>query len=213
LGRTCGIVPWALEIRGLRSSAYRDVRGPGESGFRRLLAEVAGHDGPLAKRDCAILRLAHDLALRRNEIVSIDVPRDVDLEGKRVQVFGKGESQGLWLTLPQPTAAALGEWITVRGNQEGPLFHRMDRAGRGQGRLSGESLRLLLMRLGKRTGVRAKPHGLRHSAITTALDRTSGDVRRVRQFSRHKNVETLMRYDDARRDDAGQIASIVASEI
>jgi integrase len=35
-----------------------------------------------------------------------------------------------------------------------------------------------------------RPHGLRHEAITRALDRTHGDIRTVQRFSRHADPKT-----------------------
>jgi len=55
-----------------------------------------------------------------------------------------------------------------------------------------------------------RPHGLRHAAITHALDVTGGDVRRVQKFSRHRDLRTLTVYDDNRQDIAGQVAAMVA---
>lgn len=68
------------------------------------------------------------------------------------------------------------------------------------------------MWLAKKAGVtvRTAPHGLRHSAITTALDETN-DPRAVRSFSRHAKWETLMLYDDKRRDLGGKVAEQLAA--
>ena len=79
-------------------------------------------------------------------------------------------------------------------------------------RLTGDAVGQLVGRLGQDAGVarRIKPHGLRHGAITKALDLTNGDVRRVASFSRHRDIRMVTRYDDARRDDAGAIARLVA---
>ena len=55
-----------------------------------------------------------------------------------------------------------------------------------------------------------RPHGLRHAAITGALEATGGDVRAVQRFSRHASVETLLVYDDARQDLGGKVAATVA---
>jgi integrase/recombinase XerC len=74
------------------------------------------------------------------------------------------------------------------------------------GRLTGVAIYQLVRGLGERTGIRARPHGLRHAAITEALDLTRGDVRAVQRFSRHKNLQTVLRYDDNRLDLAGDIA-------
>ena len=53
------------------------------------------------------------------------------------------------------------------------------------------------------------PHRIRHSAITTALDVTGGDVRRVQKLSRHSNLNTLMIYDDNRRNAQGEITALL----
>ena len=58
-----------------------------------------------------------------------------------------------------------------------------------------------------------RPHGLRHTAVTTALDATNGDVRSVRRFSRHADIGTVLIYDDERKDEGGRIADLVASTI
>ena len=60
-------------------------------------------------------------------------------------------------------------------------------------------------------GPAARPHGLRHAAITEALDATGGDVRAVQRFSRHRSLATLQLYDDSRQDLGGQVAHKVAA--
>jgi integrase/recombinase XerC len=56
------------------------------------------------------------------------------------------------------------------------------------------------------------PHGLRHQGITRALDLAHGDVPKVKRFSRHARLETLLHYDDNRRDEAGAIAKLLGEE-
>ena len=72
----------------------------------------------------------------------------------------------------------------------------------------------LVKALGLKAGLarEVRPHGLRHEAITRALDLCAGDVRRVRHFSRHAKIETLLRYDDNRRDEAGAIARLLGDD-
>jgi integrase/recombinase XerC len=67
----------------------------------------------------------------------------------------------------------------------------------------------VVKKLGKKAGVNVKPHGLRHSAITRVLDFTNGDICKVRQFSRHKSHDLLIRYDDNRKDFAAEISNLV----
>jgi integrase/recombinase XerC len=86
-----------------------------------------------------------------------------------------------------------------------------DRARKGR-RLTGTAVYHIVGRLGAKTGLVVRPHGLRHLAIATALDRTNGDVRAVAKFSRHKDLRTLRRYDDNRQDLAGKVTRLVATE-
>lgn len=60
--------------------------------------------------------------------------------------------------------------------------------------------------LGEQAGLKVRPHGLRHTAITAALDAFNGDYRKTRAFSRHASLDTVHRYDDNRADHAGQVA-------
>ena len=50
------------------------------------------------------------------------------------------------------------------------------------------------------------------SDLTRALDLAGGDVRKVRHFSRHAKLDTLLRYDDNRRDEAGAIAKLLGDD-
>jgi integrase/recombinase XerC len=44
------------------------------------------------------------------------------------------------------------------------------------------------------------------------MDKTGADMRRVRKFSRHSDVATVLIYDDNRRDVAGEVAGLFAGE-
>lgn len=213
MARRAGMVTWALEVDGVRSRTYRDTRGPGIAAVQQVLdatRPVAGAAAPTDARDRALVRLLFDLALRRCEVVSLDVDH-VDLAGRRLAVLGKGRTEREWLPLAQPTAEALAAWILVRGAAPGPLF-RACRSGRWEERLAPGGVNLILQRLGRRAGVEGlRPHGFRHTAITAALDATGGDVRTVQRYSRHADVRTLQRYDDERSRDG--VSTLVAAAL
>ncbi len=79
-------------------------------------------------------------------------------------------------------------------------------------RLSGSGIyHIIGAQLGARAGIKARPHGLRHTAITSALDAFNGDYRKTRAFSRHAPLDTVRRYDDNRADHAGQVAAALDS--
>lgn len=221
LARRFGAIDWDLDVDAPPAvEPYRDTRGPGDDGWervRRLLTAEAQAGSPRAVRDRAIAIVAHDLGLRVGELVGLDlehVERDPSGLPVGLWILGKGRGSRERLTLPLSCGAALAAWLAIRSDAPGPIFHRLDRGLAPSGRLTTRSIERLIDALGRRAGLARKlrPHGLRHHAITRALDVTGGDVRRVRAFSRHARVETLMCYDDARRDDAGSIARLVSGE-
>lgn len=53
------------------------------------------------------------------------------------------------------------------------------------------------------------PHRICHSTITAALDATDGNVRKVQKLSRHRQLDTLMIYNDNRGKDQAQVTGIL----
>lgn len=90
----------------------------------------------------------------------------------------------------------------MRGDEPGPLFLNFDRAGKGPLQHGSAA------RGGPRDqGVASWPPTRGHYR---SLDLTGGDIRRVQKFSRHRDLQTLVVYDDARVDMAGEVAKLVA---
>jgi len=202
------LVRFELKIPKMTAQPYRDTRGPGKEGFLKMLAVLQNRTDMKAVRDRAILRLLFDLALRRNEVVTLDVEH-VDLGNGTLRIHGKGKLHHQTMTLAGPTKDALKEWLKLRGEEPGALFRGFD-PGQLANRLTGQGLYVIIKEIGEKAGLKVRPHGLRHAAITHALDRTNGNVRKVQKFSRHADVKTLCLYDDARNDEAGEVSSLVS---
>jgi integrase/recombinase XerC len=207
LGRVLGVVPWLLEVPNAKAQPYRDTRGPGRDGFLLMLRELAVRSDAKAIRDRAVLRLLFERALRCCEVTRLDLA-DVDVERCTLQVLGKGRTAREPLTIAPATMAAVKAWLELRGTEPGPLFTNLDRA-HSRRRLSGTAVYDLVRELGDAVGIRARPHGLRHAAITEALDRGT-DVRAVQRFSRHRDLRILLVYDDNREDLGGKVACALA---
>lgn len=210
LARTLGMVNFSLEIDNMKAQSYRDTRGPGLAGYRLLLDQAEKEQEPKRARDVALLHLLFDLGLRRGEVIGLDL-EDLDLSGGTLAILGKGRTQKEALTIPTETKAALTVWLKVRGKIAGALFLSFYPGCKEKNRLSGDGLYKIIRGLGEMAGLRTRPHGLRHAAITQALDIMRGDLRAVARFSRHKKLETLSRYDDNRADLAGKVAQMVAT--
>ena len=105
-------------------------------------------------------------------------------------------------------------WIAARGDAPGPVFTRLDPGAKGLERLTGDSVNRVVGKIGLNAGLkrRARAHGLHHQGITRALDLTNGNVRMVQGLGRHADPRTLMKYDDARRDDAGTLAQMLGND-
>jgi integrase/recombinase XerC len=151
--------------------------------------------------------------MRRGECVGLDLA-DVDLERTQVAIIGKGKTEREWLTISSQAKDAIAQWIAARGDEPGPLFIRLDPGAQGLERLTGDSVNRVVGKIGRNAGLtrKARAHGLRHEGITRALDLTNGNVRMVQGLSRHADPRTLMRYDDARRDDAGALAQMLGND-
>lgn len=207
LARDAGLVDWTLNVKSLKARAYRDTRGPARTVVKAIVTAASDESA----RDGALVRLLYGLGLRRSEAVELDVCH-VDLDGARVFVRGKGQHDRAPLTVPPPVVGALRAWLDVHPDvhPDAPLFIAFDNRSHGA-RLSDRSVARVLARACESAGeCKVAPHALRHAAITHALDATNGDVRKVRAFSRHAKIETLVVYDDNRRDGQGEIAGMVA---
>lgn len=192
LARTLGQIVWTLDVSSLRRQAYKDTRGPGTDTVRTMLAKTE------RPRDRAVLLLCFHMALRRGEVAALRWPEDVDLSRNRLAILGKGRREREWYSMPAPVKEGIEKYLAERGREDGFLFE-----------CSYRTLYDIVARAGGRAGSRARPHGLRHTAITEALERTNGNVRLVQKFSRHSKLETVLVYDDSRQDRFGEVADLL----
>ena len=223
------------DVEGLRAETYRDTSGVSPDGFKQITAAVSG-DSLKGKRDLAILRLLWDNALRRAEICTLNREDYQPGEGK-LWIKGKGKLTKEPITLSTKAIRLIDDWLGAigeRGNRESfgklrntgmgsspssihhslpttPLFCTVDRATFGH-RLSGNAIYNIVRNTAESAGITKvmSPHRIRHSAITAALDATGGDARKVQKLSRHKNLNTLMIYDDNRRQHQAEVTGILA---
>ncbi len=213
-----GASEWRLDGQAIgneRVKAYRDTTGVNTQQMQKVM-DIPDRGTLKGKRDYAILRLLWDNGLRRSEVVKCNV-EDFDPEGRCLWILGKGKgTQKERVDLSEKTAAAIIDYLEARGNpDEGPLFTNVDRAGKGNGRLTSQAVYVLVRDLCKQAGISKpmSPHRIRHSAITEALELTNGNVRLVQKFSRHAKLETLQVYDDNRHRGQAQVTNLLAAVI
>lgn len=167
---------------------------------RKLPDTLAG------KRDRALLLLGFAAALRRSELVALDIS---DLRRTAEGVFlhisrSKTDQDGQGADIAVPTGgklgviAALDGWLAAAAIADGPLFRAVSR----HGSVSVEALRPReVARIVKRAALRAKldpaqfsGHSLRAGFVTSALA-SGADLFRIMDVTRHREVDTLRVYD------------------
>jgi integrase len=157
-----------------------EPKGPSKDGVKRILAYLATmirQKDRRSIRDYAIVRLIFDLGIRRGEIALLNVEH-IALSKGLVGVARRGRQNRQWLKLPQPTLKALTWWLRIRGNNPGPLFFPMSGKGTGYMRLSETSIYRMIVELGRKCGVKARPQGIRNTAIAQQ------DPNKAQQFAR-----------------------------
>lgn len=79
-------------------------------------------------------------------------------------------------------------------------------------RLTGSGLYFVILTLAKKAGIgHVRPHGIRHTSVTTLLDHNGGNMREARAFSRHADPGTLQLNDDARKNSVAHSTQLIAS--
>lgn len=220
IGRQIGFCSFTLEdIKPEKVKPYRDTSGVDKDAFAKVLAIAEQAKTAKTKRarlkgirDYALLRLLWGNALRRGELHLTNIS-DFDAAAKTLFIIGKGEvGEKETISLPTQNAIAISEWLVARGefNRDAPLFIAVDNANYG-GRLSGNGIYTIVDRLCLKAGISKKmsPHRIRHSSITAALDATDGNIRKVQKLSRHKNINTVMTYDDNRSNHQEEISQLL----
>jgi site-specific recombinase XerD len=186
---------WQFRQGRIGSDPARSLRAPAGGGrLPRVLSnaemtsllDVAG-EGPLDRRDRAVLELLYAAGLRVSELCGLD-RGDVDLRGRTVTVLGKGSKQRR-LPIHDAAVAALAAWLSDGRDQMGgpPEAAFVNQRG---GRLGPRDVRRILDR---RALAPTHPHALRHTYATHLLD-GGADLRVVQELLGHASLATTQVY-------------------
>ncbi len=196
----------AIDLKGVKGSTVAAGRELAAGELSALLSACGDDSTPSGARDGAVIAVMYAAGLRRAEVVACDLA-DYDPATGRLVVKGKGHKERT-AYLINGASAALADWLTVRGNEPGPLFVPVNKAGAVDvRRMTAQAVWNLLEKRATEAGVREfSPHDLRRTFVSDLLD-AGADIATVAKMAGHANVQTTARYDrrpeDAKRKAAG----------
>jgi site-specific recombinase XerD len=163
-------------------------------------------DTLIGVRDRALLLLGFSAALRRSELVALDVThvaitRDgliVTLVRSKVDQEGEGRKIGVPYSADPASCPvrALQAWLEAAVITEGALFRQLDRHGNVGGRLSAQSVALIVKRRAMEAGIdpgKLSGHSLRAGHATSAAMNGASERSIMRQTG-HKSAAMVRRY-------------------
>lgn len=213
VAREAKVIDWYLSLQPPKKEPVRDNRGPGVDVVRQMLAVCGGDVEGL--RDRAIVTLLGIAGLRRSEVSWLKL-RDYDRASRVLKFLRKG-GKSFTFVMPAEDAKTLEAWLVASGNRTNPvspLVYSLTCSAVGR-RLSPTGVYFTVQKLAKKIGtdLHVRPHGLRHTAITTSEKKTNGNVVAMQSFSGHASVQTLMGYIDDKNEKGSEVLRLVSEEV
>ena len=178
-------------VKGETLPAGRELQ-PGE--ISGLLGSCETDLTAAGARDAAIIALMYGAGLRRDEVTRLNLA-DYDQESGRLVILGK-RSKERTAYLINGAAAAMSDWLAVRGSETGPLFWPVNKGGNLiPRRMTNQAIYNLLKKRAELAGVRDfSPHDMRRTFVSDLLD-SGADITTVAKMAGHSSVQTTARYD------------------
>ncbi|RYG99060.1 MAG: site-specific integrase [Alphaproteobacteria bacterium] len=173
--------------------------------YNDVLRMFDGTTSLIQARDRALLMLGFSAAMRRSEIVSLNVEDlsfveaglSVRLRRSKTDQFGKTRLIGIPHGRGEAcTVHAVRQWLQQSGVKDGPLFRRILKSGRLGARLSDQSVSLIIKHYAARVGLpaeRISGHSLRAGFVTSAV-RAGASLVSIQRQTGHASLDMLARY-------------------
>jgi site-specific recombinase XerD len=171
------------------------------------MADCENDPTPAGVRDAALIGLAYAAGLRRDEIAKLNLV-DYDQSTGFIKVLHAKRNKQRTAYLVSGSQAAMADWLELRGQDPGPLFCPINKAGRLSisGWMTDQAIYNVLQKRATRAGLQAlSPHDFRRTFISDLLD-GGADISTVAKMSGHSSVTTTARYD-RRGEEAKQKAA------
>ena len=159
-----------------------------------MAARVGEEEGPISKRDAAMLEILYASGARVSELCGLDL-EDIDYARQTIRVLGKGNKERT-IPIGNPAMRALESWLKDgRDTLAGTKSERAVFLGARGKRIDQRTVRTMVYHaLAALEGVeKMGPHALRHSAATHLLE-GGADLRTVQEILGHASLATTQIY-------------------
>lgn len=203
-----GFYRWAVEHGWVRRDPAQALRAPKsirqlpptlsqaevQELFAAAVALVEENEGPLARRDVAVLELLYGTGMRVGELCGLNLD-SIDQDRRTVRVLGKGSKERI-IPLGQPALRAVDAWVHRRAEivVPGAPTNALLLGARGQRldqRVARRIVHLALEAVPQ--APQLGPHGLRHAMATHLLE-GGADLRSVQEILGHASLATTQIY-------------------
>lgn len=161
-----------------------------------MMMDTTDDDTPTAKRDKALLHILYGCGLRRSELTSLQYPDSINWQAQHIVVKGKGNKRR-HVPLFSDLEATLEDYLFVRGEHRGPLFHRVSKGDRLllDTELTSRGVVDIIRRRCIKAGIEVyNAHSFRASFATTHF-LMGTDLMTIQNLMGHSSPSTTRRYD------------------
>lgn len=159
------------------------------------MINVCKDDTKMGARDAAIISLLYSCGLRRAELINLNLI-DYNSETGELKILHAKRNKQRILYVENGAKRALQDWISARGNEDGPLFLQIRKGDNlKRTRLTTQAIYHILQTRAQQAKVKnISPHDFRRTFIGDLLD-AGADIATVQQLAGHSDVSTTARYD------------------
>jgi site-specific recombinase XerD len=143
----------AIDMKTLENESFPAGREIKAGELSALIEACIAEDSSSRTKDATIIALLYAGSLRRTEVVALNLS-DHEVESGKLIVRGKGRKERIvWVN--NGAAAALADWLSICGNEAGPLFVPVNKGGNLEiSRLTHQAIYKMLKKRAEQANVR-----------------------------------------------------------
>ena len=163
----------------------------------------------IGARDSAMIAIAYGCGARRAEIMCMNV-EDYNPKNNELSILHGKRNKPRIAHVVSGGDKLLQRWISIRGNELGPLFCPVTKTGRIIIRpMTSQAFYVMLQRRATKASINNfSPHDLRRSFVSNLLA-AGADIATVAKMAGHSSIQTTVRYDRCPEESKRKAANLL----